>query len=505
MLGIIECNLYNISRVTKIGKDYMSYFVDNVKGVISKYSMLDKGDTVVVGVSGGADSLSLLHVLNEIKDEMEIKLFAVHLNHQFRGAEADEDAAFVADICKAWNIPCRIASSDVPAYAKEQGLSPEEAGREIRYKLFREVKADINASKIAVAQNLNDNVETMLMRLIRGTGLEGLKGIDAYRDDIIRPLLEADRASIEEYCRQNGLHPRVDKTNLQPIYLRNKIRLELIPYLKESFNPNINESLVRLSQIIREENDYLEKQTDMLMKSIVQHEEDRLLIKIESLKVLHEAMQRRLLRKAVEHLVGTLNGFEYKHFQGIAELLYKETGAAIELPKELKAYISYENLILSKKIEKHHKKCYYKLKYDCDNKIDELGVIISIKLVDRNSVSIIPRNANTIYIDASKVKQELMLRNRQQGDVFSPIGMKGSKKLKDYFIDKKIPRENRDEVVLLADGNEIVWMVGGIISEKYKITPSTQKVMIISCSNCGYLHNILQNTKEEQSCTCKMI
>lgn len=461
----------------------MKDFIDNVKAVILKNNLLNKDDKVVIGVSGGADSLCLLHVLNSIKNEIGIEIFAVHLNHQFRGAEADADAEFVEDICRKWEIPYKIASVDVPAYAKQHGLSPEEAGREIRYKLFRDVKEIINANKIAVAQNLNDNVETILMRIFRGTGLEGLKGIDISIDEIIRPLLETDRASIEEYCRQNNLEPRVDKTNLQPVYSRNKIRLELIPYLKESFNPNLNEGIVRLSQIIKEENDYLEQQANKLMNSIVEIEEQRLLIKINNLIELHQAMQKRLLRKAVEQLAETLNGYEYKHFQGIIELLDKGTGAALELPKNIRAYISYENLILTKKIENKHKKYYYKLKYDYDNKIDELGVVVSIKLINRISMPMMQKHTNTIYIDADKVMQGLVLRNRQQGDMFSPIGMLGSKKLKDYFIDKKTPREKRDEIFLLADGNEIVWIIGGLISEKYKITTQTEKVIVICYSN----------------------
>lgn len=461
----------------------MKNFIDNVKAVILKHNLLSKDDKVVIGVSGGADSLCLLHVLNSIKNEIGIEIFAVHLNHQFRGEEADADAEFVEDICRRWEIPYKIASVDVPAYARQHGLSPEEAGREIRYKLFRDVKEIINANKIAVAQNLNDNVETILMRIFRGTGLEGLKGIDISIDEIIRPLLETDRASIEEYCRQNNLEPRVDKTNLQPIYSRNKIRLELIPYLKESFNPNLNEGIVRLSQIIKEENDYLEQQANKLMNSIVKIEEQRLLIKINNLIELHQAMQKRLLRKAVEQLAETLNGFEYKHFQGIIELLDKGTGAALELPKNIKAYISYENLILTKKLENEHKKYYYKLKYDYDNKFDELGIVVSIKLINHASMSIMQKHTNTIYIDADKVTQGLVLRNRQQGDMFSPIGMLGSKKLKDYFIDKKTPREKRDEIFLLADGNEIVWIIGGLISEKYKITTQTEKVIVICYSN----------------------
>ncbi|MDF2890458.1 MAG: tRNA lysidine(34) synthetase TilS [Clostridia bacterium] len=478
----------------------MKNFIDSVKATIEKYEMIKSGDIVVVGVSGGADSLCLLHVLNTLKTELNIKLFAVHLNHQFRGIDADRDAEFVAQICQAWEIPHRIETFDVPAYAKEHGLSSEEAGREIRYRLFDEVKEAIKGNKIAVAQNLNDNVETILMRLVRGTGLEGLKGIDAVRNDIIRPLLEQDRQSIEAYCRQNHLQPRIDKTNLQPIYLRNKIRLELIPYLKKSFNPSINDALVRLGQVVREENDYLEQQTEELLKNIGEIKEDCITIKTERLKKLHPAMQKRLLRKAVESIADTLNGFEYKHFQGIIELFDKSTGAAIELPKSLKAYISYENLIISKKIENPDKKCYYKLKYNSDSFIHEINASISVKGMSIRELSSVPKSFNTVYLDSDKVKHELIVRSREQGDIFSPIGMKGSKKLKDYFIDKKIPKEKRDQILLVADGNEIVWILGSIISEKYKITSNTQNVIVLSCNNCGFLHNNINGTKEETTC-----
>jgi tRNA(Ile)-lysidine synthase len=478
----------------------MSSFLDSVRSTIKKYNMIKSGDTIVIGVSGGADSLCLLHVLNTLKDELQVKLFAVHLNHQFRGLDADADADFVEKICKAWNVPYKIETFDVPAYAKQQGLSPEEAGREIRYKLFGEAKEALKATKIAVAQNLNDNIETILMRLIRGTGLEGLKGIDAVRDDIIRPLLRQNRSAIEEYCQQNSLEARVDKTNLEPIYLRNKIRLELLPYLRQRFNPNIDEAIERMGQVVREENNYLEQQTEMLMQSIGELNNNCITIKTESIRNLHPAMQKRLLRKAVENIATTLNSFEYKHFQGILELLNKSTGAAIELPKGLKAYISYENLIICKNIENTDKKCYYKLKYNYNNYINEIDVNINVKLISGGELSSVPKNFNTVYIDADKVKYELIVRSREQGDIFSPIGMKGSKKLKDYFIDKKIPKEKRDQVMLLTDGNEIVWILGSLISEKYKITSNTQKVIVLSCNNCGFLHNNINRTKEEVTC-----
>jgi tRNA(Ile)-lysidine synthase len=466
----------------------MNSFFEQVRHTIHKYGMLDKGDTVVVAVSGGADSLCLLHVLNSLKAELDLKLFAVHLNHQFRGIEAEQDADFVEHICGLWELPCRIESFDVGGYAREKGLSSEEAGREIRYKLFYETKAAIQGDKIAVAQNSNDNVETVLMRLLRGAGLEGLKGIDAVREDIIRPLLETQRRDIEEYCRQNELVPRVDQTNLQPVYLRNKIRLELLPYLSRHFNPNINDTLQRLSQVVREENDYLEQQAEALFTQIAKLQEQSISMTTSSLKKLHPAMQKRVLRQAVATLAGTLTGFEHKHFTGILGLLDRNTGAAIELPRKLRAYISYENLIVGKKIVYPDKKCYYKLKYNSEYFIEDLKAAVNIQVMDREALADLSKAPGRVYLDAGKVRGQLVLRNRRQGDMISPIGMKGSKKLKDYFIDKKVPKEEREEILLLADENEVVWIVGGIISEKYKITADTTKIIAITV----FSHNKLQ-------------
>ena len=175
----------------------------------------------------------------ELKEKWGLNIYAAHLNHQFRGKDADEDAIYVENICKEWGIQIYVKTFNVPAYAEEKGLSSEEAGREIRYKLFYEVAQKVNANKIAIAHNMNDNAETVLMNLFRGSGIEGLKGIEAVRDNIIRPLINVRRDEIEYYCEEKKLNPRIDKTNLEPIYIRNRIRLELIPYIEKHFNSNI--------------------------------------------------------------------------------------------------------------------------------------------------------------------------------------------------------------------------------------------------------------------------
>ncbi|HYF81905.1 MAG TPA: tRNA lysidine(34) synthetase TilS [Clostridia bacterium] len=457
----------------------MAGLAEDVRKTIYEHNMLNAGDKIVVGVSGGPDSLCLLHVLKELCGEYGCSLYAAHLNHKFRGEAADADAVFVGEICREWGIPAFIETFDVPAYIEETGLSPEEAGREIRYKLFDRVCQEVGGNKIAVAQNLNDHIETILMRFMRGSGIDGLKGIEFVRGNIIRPLLEIERCKIEEYCAENGLAPRLDKTNLEPIYHRNKVRLELIPYIKKNFNPNIMMALNRFSILIKDENDFMETEAESELYAVADIFDDRVVMDVPKLTALHTALQRRIIRQCIEKLSNTLNGFEFKHFEGVLKLAQKSTGAAVMLPYKLKAYKSYDKLVLVKDIVKADKKCYYKLKYDYDNSIDTANGWITIEKRKAKDIGELRGQRDMIYIDPSKIKEGLVLRHREPGDMFAPIGMKGTKKLKEYLIDEKVPREERDEIQLIADGNEIVWIAGGRLSEKYKITDETSAAVVI--------------------------
>ena len=457
----------------------MAGLIEDVRYTINKHNMIAPGDKIIIGVSGGPDSLCLLHVLKELRGEYDCSLYAVHLNHKFRGEAADRDAAFVGEICKEWGIPAFIEVFDVPAYVVETGFSSEEAGREIRYRLFDQVCEKVGGNKIAVAHNLNDHVETILMRFMRGSGIDGLKGIEAVRGSIIRPLLEIERFRIEEYCAENNLTPRLDKTNLEPIYQRNKVRLELIPYIEKNFNPNIKMALSRFSGLIKDENDFLETEAEGKLQAIAEFFDDRVVMDVPKLTAFHTALQRRIIRQCIERLSNTLNGFDFKHFEGVLEIVGKGTGAAIMLPHKIKAFRSYDKLVLAKDIVKADKKCYYKLKYDYDNSVDTEKGCITIERRKAEEIGELRGQKDMIYIDPSKIKEELVLRCREPGDIFAPIGMKGTKKLKEYLIDEKVPREEREEIELIADGNEIVWIVGGRLSEKYKITNETSDAVVI--------------------------
>ena len=248
---------------------------------IKKYNLIEKGDKIVLGLSGGPDSVCLLHLLNRMKDVLDIEVYAAHLNHQIRGMEAQKDALYVSDLCERLGITFFVKSIDVPKYCKENKLSIEEGARKLRYEMFFEIKESLNADKIAIAHNMNDQAETVLMRMMRGTGLQGLKGIDYMRDGvIIRPILDIERADIEAYCEEHKLTPRIDATNLETIYTRNKIRLELIPYMKENFNSNVTESIVRMSNSLKSDNDFIEEEAIKAFDKVSSKNEDELEIKL---------------------------------------------------------------------------------------------------------------------------------------------------------------------------------------------------------------------------------
>ena len=254
---------------------------------IYKHNLINKNDHIIVGVSGGADSICLLHFLYNIKDDFNLKITAVHINHCMRGKESDEDNQFVVDFCNSINIPVKVFSFDIYAKSKEDNLSIEEAGRKYRYYAFNKVLKDENATKIAIAHNKDDNAETMIMRFFRGTGIKGLSGISYKRDNIIRPLLDCLRIDIENYCNKNNLSYRNDSTNSMDIYTRNKIRLNLLPNIKNNFNPNIIDTLSNMAQNFADENNFLDNLANSYFKDcLIEKNKNKIILNIDKLKIL---------------------------------------------------------------------------------------------------------------------------------------------------------------------------------------------------------------------------
>jgi len=469
----------------------MKKFLETIK----VHELIEENEGIVVGVSGGPDSICLLHLLWRLRKKLSIKIFAVHLDHQFRGIEAEQDAKYVEKICNTLGVESFIFSYDVGKYSKEHGITFEEAGRELRYKLFDDVAKETGSSKIAVAQNRNDQAETVLMRLIRGSGLEGLTAIDYKRDGkIIRPLLDITREEIEEYCDENNLKPRIDKTNLQTIYTRNKIRLELIPYIEKNFNSRIIDALWRSANLLRDDSDYLAKAAEERLKDITVKSHNKIYsIDLKKFNKLHISMKKRVLRRVVEDVKGDLKDIGLKHIESIVDLASNKTvGARIDLPGDIIVKLGYNSIDVkvNEFIKDEIKFCDFEYKLNIGEavSIEALKASIEAKIVPWSEKYIYEKNRHTIFIDYNKVKGSLFIRNRRNGDRFRPFGMKGTKKLKDYFIDEKIPKEIRDKIPILCDEKGIIWIIGYRMSENYKPDIKTDKVIKLT-----YIEGCLEN------------
>jgi len=457
--------------------------IDKVRHTIEENEMIDSGDKVVVAVSGGPDSMCLLHILYSLKEELKIELVAAHVNHCLRGEEADADEAYVRNFCSSLGIEFYSKKIDIHKIAEERNLSCETAGREVRYDFFQELLTKLNAEKIALAHNANDQAETVLMRIMRGSGMEGLVGIKPVRDNIyIRPIINILRTDIEAYCIENNLNPRIDKSNLENIYNRNKVRLELIPYIQDNFNKDIVNTLIRLSQTIGKDNEYLEKLTEERYKLYVISVGKRKVIRKEAFSE-PDAILTRVIRLALLNLIGTLKNFEKLHIYEVINIAHRSTGKRAILPNGVSVVNNYGDIELSvkdgEKLENNNKE-EFKIYINKVNDVQYGKYKISAKMVDSEKILNFKNKILTKYFDYDKIKGDITLRYRKDGDRFTPLGMSGSKKLKDIFIDMKIPQEERNKIPLICFGEDIGWIVGYRVSDKYKVTNESKNIIEIN-------------------------
>ena len=296
---------------------------------IKKYNLIEDGDKIVLGVSGGPDSISMLNILNEIKHEQSIKfeIYVAHVNHLIR-KEAIDDEKYVEDYYNKKDIECYIKRIDVEQIANNKKIGTEEAGRNARYDFFEEILQKTGSNKIAIAHNKNDKIETIIMHLLRGSGLSGLKGIEPIRDNkYIRPLIECERQEIEQYCEENELNPRIDKTNFENEYTRNKIRNIVIPYIKQEFNPNILQTLSRLSDVATEESDYVDKQTQKIYQQILMERTNKqIVLNLKEFNKQEKVIKNRLILLATKQLMGSTQGIEKIHIEDIIKLCNNNIG-----------------------------------------------------------------------------------------------------------------------------------------------------------------------------------
>lgn len=322
---------------------------------IKKYNLIEEGDKIILGVSGGPDSISMLDILNKIRNEKLIKfdIVVAHINHMIR-EEAIDDEKYVQQYCEKENIECYTKRIDVQKIANNNKMGTEEAGRKVRYDFFEEILQKTNSNKIGIAHNKNDKIETIIMHVLRGSGISGLKGIEPIRDKkYIRPLIECERTEIEEYCEQYKLEPRIDKTNFENEYTRNKIRNIVIPYVKQEFNPNIIETINRLSQVITEENDYIDKIVqEIYNKILIEKTEKQIVLKLKEFNEQEIVIKNRLILLTTKLLMGSSQGIEKIHIKDIIKLCNNNIGNKFLTPnKNLKILIKDKKIFFISQVE----------------------------------------------------------------------------------------------------------------------------------------------------------
>ena len=323
---------------------------EKVLNTILKNNLIESGDKIVLGVSGGPDSISMLNILKEIKDEYKFYIYVAHINHMIR-EEAEEDEKYVEEYCEQNGIQCFIKRIDVQQIAHTKKIGTEEAGRKIRYEFFEEVLQKVGANKIAIAHNKNDKIETIIMNLLRGSGLSGLKGIEPIRDNkYIRPLIECERQDIEQYCEEQQLNPRIDKTNFENDYTRNKIRNIIIPYIKSEFNPNIIQTMDRLSQVATEESNYIQLQTNKIYnKLLIEKSDNQIILTLKEFNEQEKVIKNRLVLLATKQLMGSTQGIEKIHIEDIIKLCSNNIGNKFLTPnKNIKVLVKDKKIFFIK-------------------------------------------------------------------------------------------------------------------------------------------------------------
>lgn len=490
-----------------------------VKAYIEKYQMLAPGDTVVMGVSGGADSVCLFLMLCELAKEMELKLLVVHVHHGIR-EEAEEDAAYVKQLCDKYKVPFVLVREDVKAYARREHLSEEEAGRKIRYKAFeetleavaREQTADgkiangriadgkIADGKIAIAHNANDRAETMLFHLFRGTGLAGAGGIKPVRENVIRPILCLKREEIEEYLQERGISFCIDRTNLEDTYTRNRIRNHILPYAEKEVCHGAVTHMCETADMLMDTEEYIRKQTKIVYdRCVINEEAGKIIWNAGLLKQEEPFIRRYVLLMGLERVTAGRKDITSVHVKEMEGLLEKKGSKQLSLPYGLIALKEtmkeYDRLVLHMEESEGITCAEYPVpdmhaESEAEMELPGLGRV-KLTLFDKENLpeeseisaffcgnsQIIPQKSCTKWFDYDRITKALVFRVRETGDYLTINGDMSKKSLKEYMIGEKIPKNERDKIYVLADGGHILWVPGYRISEYYKITGKTEHIL----------------------------
>ena len=491
---------------------------------IQRYSLISHKEIVVVGVSGGADSVCLLHVLAKWRKGLGIKLHIAHLNHQLRGVESEADAEYVSNLAGSLGIPITIDRQDVAAYRIERNCSIEEAARELRYAFLGRVAREVGANRIAVGHTRDDQVETILMHILRGTGITGLCGLApcspmAYdsqemplRDSppslrasplslrakrsnllVIRPLLDITREETTNYCQEHQLAPRIDSSNLSLSFFRNRLRLQLLPLLRQ-YNPSVDQALLRLADIAKEDSTLIEQQVSGLWDEVARQENNAIYLDRKQIASLPIALQRHLLRAAVTRLAGDARDIEASHIEAARSLLNKPASKRISLPHGLICHGGYDELVIASTAKQSHlPPCPFpplpgEFPLTVPGKTVPPGWKVIASIVQERAASPSSRGAlgtsegncqsNLVaHFDLQKTGTELFVRQRRPGDRFQPLGMSMPKKLYEFMVDAKIPRSWRGHIPIVCSPQQIIWVVGWRIDDRVKTTEASKEIL----------------------------
>ena len=470
----------------------MSKLLQTVEKTIAAYGMLKPKDSVVIGVSGGPDSVALLHALFLIAPRFSLKLGVAHLNHCLRRNDSDKDAQFVEILAKKYDLPCYTHKQDVRKYRIENKLSIEEAARHVRYTFLNNVANTMQYNKIAVGHHSDDNAELVLMNFFRGSGTQGLSGIPPVRNHkIIRPLIKLNRSEIIDFLSQNKLEYVSDESNTDTQYFRNRVRHDLIPLLKAAYNPKISETLNRLSSIIRSEEEWIDDVVHPLYeKTVIDVQENYIILSVSMLNQHHPALQRRIIRMTIEKIKGDLRRIGFVNISSVIGLLEnRSTYGKVDLPDHIRIQkdrdalsVFKEKRMLRDVSEKYSHSDTFAFEYQIEKLesvfIREIGA--DIKFTEMRMKQVFDyryTGQHTGFFDKDTLSFPMVIRNFRPGDAFKPLGVGGTQKVKKYFIDKKVPRSERIKCPILLSRGKIIWVVGHRIDESVKVMPSTRNIL----------------------------
>ena len=455
-----------------------------VRAYVEEQHMLCKQDKVIIGVSGGADSICLLFMLLELQKEVGFSMEAVHVHHGLRGEDADADENYVKEVCKDQGVELFCFHENVKEYASLTGMSEEEAGREIRRNAFQKVFKERSGTKIALAHHKNDNVETFLWNLCRGTGMKGLGGILPVNGEYIRPLLCLKREEIEKYLQENNISYCTDETNLGNDYTRNRLRNQVIPYLEEQVNVQTVNHMADAIENIRIFNEYIEKEVEKYVRSCVVFEQGKYIVRKSDLEKVPAVFRKNVIHECLAKAAGKKKDIESCHISSIDELMDKQVGRSIDLPYGLRAVRVYDGIEIVPKTTDGL----------TEETLGEVMPDVKIRVFDRAAEMVtFPEKTYTKWFDYDIIKDTVKIRHRESGDYIVIDKQGRTQKLKQYFVNEKIPQNIRGQIWLVADGQEIMWIVGYRQSNGYQITDKTTKIMEI-CFDGKYMD---ESQKEE--------